>query len=195
MKRKKTKKELRENSGIWFYPSAREDHPLTKGHKSQAILSLMAEVLENWDLRIWDFRLRIGHYLRQKKLYKLQAVSEHISKITISYSNTVPPSPHPPLADSQGAQTEALGAGKRQVRRKPKDNCLLHFGSENPILEVMGEATKNSLHTISKENIFCSDCTCPSLPLQPHWGTQFWECVTIMPSASPDLTSLRTGAL
>lgn len=52
--KEKTKKELRENSGIWFYPSAREDHPLTKGHKSQAILSLMAEVLntENWDLRI-----------------------------------------------------------------------------------------------------------------------------------------------
>lgn len=52
MERKKTKKELRENSGIWFYPSAREDHPLTKGHKSQAILSLMAEVLRELGLNL-----------------------------------------------------------------------------------------------------------------------------------------------
>lgn len=109
----------------------------------------------------------IGCYLRQKKLYKLQSVSEHISKISISHSSTAPPSPDPSLADSQWAQTEALGTGKRQASGKPKDNCLLHFGSENPILEAMGEASKHSLYTISKANIR-SDYTCPSLPLQPH---------------------------
>lgn len=118
-------------------------------------------------LKIWGFRMGIGCYLRQKKLYKLLSDSEHISKINISHSSTTPPSPDPSLADSQWAQTEALWTGKRQASGKPKDNCLLHFGSENPILEAMGEATKHSLYTISKANIR-SDYTCPSLPLQPH---------------------------
>lgn len=125
--KKKNKKELQENPGIWFYPSAREELPLTEGYKSQGTLSLTAEVLntENWNLRIWDFRLGIGCYLRQNKLYRLLSVSEHISKISISHWNTVPPSPGPPLADSQSAQTEALTAGKRRASGKPKGNCYI----------------------------------------------------------------------
>lgn len=67
MERRK-KKELRENSGIWFYASPREDLPFIKGQKSLTTVSLMAEVLntENWDVKSEVLSWELGAILDKR---------------------------------------------------------------------------------------------------------------------------------
>jgi len=129
----------------------------------------MAQVLntENWDLRNPRFSTQKLRLLRQKKLYEHLSISEHISKTSSSHWNAVVPSLEPPPADSQRAQ--APRAGKRQASDKLQNNCLLHFVSENLILEGMEVVVKNSLCTNFKENtFFYSDCTPVPLALRPY---------------------------
>lgn len=54
LKNEKKEKIKGKSEYLILYPSAREDLPLTEGYKSQATLSLMAEILntENGDLLI-----------------------------------------------------------------------------------------------------------------------------------------------